>query len=124
FSSYLHSDTVTTDVCILHLTEPLQLNNFFRTIPACRAEPSVGTICTATGWGDTCKNEPSNDTKAQHDHSFPPRNGDSGGPLVCGSGSFRCLAGAVSFGGEPCAIEKPAGFANVAWLYNFFMEDK
>lgn len=38
-SIILHSDTVTTDACILQLTQPLNLKNLVRTIPPCRAEP-------------------------------------------------------------------------------------
>jgi len=134
-----NGNTINNDACKIFLSTPLQLNNRVATIPLCSAEPT-GT-CVATGWGTTSTGGTVVPTSLQQVNlRIIPRatcssnyagvntittamlcaggtagqggcNGDSGGPLNCGG----CLAGATSWGMQPCAQQRyPTVYANVA----------
>jgi len=49
------SNTISNDVCLLHLQEPLTFNDWVQPLPlpAQGQETEAGTSCTVTGWGTT-----------------------------------------------------------------------
>jgi len=140
-----NGNTINNDACKIFLSQPLSLNARVATIPLCTSEPTGS--CTATGWGTTSTGGTVIPTALQQvSLSIIPRstcssnyagvntittamlcaggtagrggcNGDSGGPLRCGN----CLAGATSWGMQPCAQQRyPTVYANVANLATFY----
>jgi len=141
-----NGNTINNDACKIFLSTPLTLNARVATIPLCTSEPTSGS-CVATGWGTTSTGGTVIPTALQQVNlSIIPRstcasnyagvntittamlcaggtagrggcNGDSGGPLKCGS----CLAGATSWGMQPCAQQRyPTVYASVANLASFY----
>jgi len=141
-----NGNTINNDACKIFLSTPLQLNARVATIPLCTSEPTSGN-CVATGWGTTSTGGTVVPTQLQTvSLAIIPRqtcasnyagvntittamlcaggtagrggcNGDSGGPLNCGG----CLAGATSWGMQPCAQQRyPTVYANVANLASFY----
>jgi len=141
-----NGNTINNDGCKLFLSSNLALNNRVATISMCSSEPTSGN-CVATGWGTTSTSGSVVPPQLQKvSLAVIPRatcssnyagvntittsmlcaggvegqggcNGDSGGPIVCGS----CLAGATSWGMQPCAQRRyPTVYANVANLRSFY----
>lgn len=47
--------TITNDICLLHLTKPLEFNDHVNKIalPVAGKEEEAGSVCTVSGWGTT-----------------------------------------------------------------------
>jgi len=105
--------TISNDISVLKLDEPLQFDDFVKPVQMAESEPEEGTVCINSGWGSTStSNLPSMPNKL-HFVEVPiigretcqgkyqginvvdqgmicagvehrgPCSGDSGGPLVC-----------------------------------------
>jgi secreted trypsin-like serine protease len=145
-----NSQSMNNDACKIFLSTPLTLNARVQAIDLCTSEPTTGT-CTATGWGTTSTGGNVTPSSLQQINlAIIPRstcasqyssvnritasmlcaggtagkggcNGDSGGPLVCTVGGVKCLAGATSWGMQPCAQQRyPTVYANTASLRSFY----
>ncbi|RLU27477.1 hypothetical protein DMN91_001281 [Ooceraea biroi] len=129
------------DVAVITLQGSIQYNNVQRAIPLANTPPTVGTVCTLSGWGltapngrvspvllkmdqslvstQTCENRHGMRLTDSHLCALNRRgigacSGDSGGPLVC-NGKQYGITSWVAY----CALGEPDVYTNVYHHLNF-----
>ncbi|KAJ1132114.1 hypothetical protein NDU88_010443 [Pleurodeles waltl] len=138
FCSYTYEN----DIMLLKLATPAVFNEYVAEIPLASTCPPTGTICLVSGWGtltspeetypdvlqclnvtvistEVCAAAFPEDTIADGmlcagvmEGGKDSCQGDSGGPLICN----EVLAGIVSWGHVPCAVQcKPGVYTKVCY---------
>ncbi|KAJ1081817.1 hypothetical protein NDU88_001991 [Pleurodeles waltl] len=146
-----YTQVVSTDVALLKLASPAQLNKHVS--PVCLPVPGddfpADMKCVTSGWGRPNLNSNAGaiilqqvalpivsekECKAQWGSMVTDSmicagaagasscHGDSGGPLVCQAGEPWMLVGIVSWGSSSCNVNYPAVYARVTYARNWIEE--